>query len=232
MFRFVVICTHDVPHFTPLETRGGTMSRALVLVLLVAPAVALMVLAVRRGGLSALSRVRVRGKAWVLVAALVQAVRSSGPPWADAGAAWWPLVLAVCACGFAWANARVASRRVRVALATFAAGALANAVTTAVNGGMPFSVSGARTAGMSAAAIASPPPGHVPVVPGTRLVVLADVIPVPGLHVVLSVGDLLLWAGLAGLLVAAAVATSRLPGRAAGVHHHPVDDAGVFRTHA
>ncbi|WP_315094012.1 DUF5317 family protein [uncultured Cellulomonas sp.] len=204
------------------------MSRGLLIVLLVAPVVALAVLAARRGGLAGLSRVRLRGTAWVLLAAAVQALRSSDPGWTDAASPWWPLVLACCAVGFAWANGRVASTGVRVALGTFAAGVLANAVTTAVNGGMPFSVSGARLAGLSEAAIASPAPGHVPIADGTRLVALADVLPVPGLHVVLSVGDLLLWAGLVGLLVAAAAATSRLPGRAAGAHHHPVDDSGVF----
>src|SRR5450830_765984 len=203
------------------------MNRALLMVLLVAPVLALVVVAGRRGGLSAISRFEVRGKGWVLVAALAQAVRGSGLAWGGAGSAWWSLVLAGCAVGFAWANARRASTWVRVALATFAAGALTNAVATALNGGMPFSVAGARTAGMGATSIVSPPPGHVPVTQGTRLVALSDVIPVPGLHIVLSAGDLLLWAGLAGLLVAAAVATSQLPGRAAEEHHHPVADSGV-----
>jgi hypothetical protein len=105
---------------------------------------------------------------------------------------------------------------VRVALAVAATGALANALATALNGGMPFSVPAARSVGLDVTGA----PGHVPIDASTLLVPLADLVPVPGLAMVFSVGDVLLWTGLAAVLVLAATAGStRPPGDAAGVHH-------------
>ncbi|GEK21812.1 DUF5317 family protein [Cellulomonas xylanilytica] len=197
------------------------MESALVVVLLVVPVLAALVLVLRRGGLASLAHVRVRGAPWALTGAAVQALRSADPAWASglldaAGGALVPLALAVCAVGFAFANARGAGRGVRIALVVATVGALSNALATALNGGMPFSVPAARSVGLDVTGA----PGHVPIDGSTVLVPLADLVPVPGVAMVFSVGDVLLWVGLAAVLVLAAAAT-RLPGGPAGAHHPP-----------
>lgn len=196
------------------------MDAALVVLLLIVPVLAALVLVLRRGGLAALTRVQVRGAPWALAGAAVQALRSADPAWAAgvlhaAGGALVPLVLAGCAVGFAFANARRAGRAVRVALLVATAGALSNALATALNGGMPFSVPAARSVGLDVTGA----PGHVPIDGSTLLVPLADLVPVPGVAMVFSVGDVLLWAGLAAVLVLAAARTTTLPGVPVGVHH-------------
>ena len=207
------------------------MSLAQLIVLVVAPVAAVLVLATRPGALAALGRVRLHGRAWIVVAALVQALRSASPAWAQgvlglADGVVVVVVLAVCALAFVAANVRDASVLGRAALVLVAAGVLANALPTALNAGMPFSIEAARTAGISQSAIAAPAPGHVPLTAESSLRVLADVVPVPGLRIVLSVGDVLLWAGLAGLLIASAQAVLVRPGRPAG-EHHPVEAGPV-----
>ena len=211
------------------------MSPGLAAAVLVAPVVALGVLALRPGGLAAIGRIRVHGFVWVLVAAAVQALRTADPAWASsflhaAGGAVPALVLGACAVGFVLANTRGRPRAAVLAAAVAGLGAVLNAAATAINGGMPFSVAAARTAGIDAASIADPTPGHVPIDAATRLVAFADVVPVPGLHLVFSVGDVLLWAGLAACLVVVALrrpadvvappadSGPELPG-VAGVHH-------------
>ena len=211
------------------------MSPGLLAVLLVAPAIAVAVLALRPGGLAALSRFRVRGMPWVLAGAAVQALRTADPAWASgflhaAGGAATALVLGGCAVGFVLANLRDRPRGAALAAGVAGLGALLNAAATALNGGMPFSVRAAAAAGIDAASIADPTPGHVPIDTGTRLAAIADVVPVPGLHLVFSLGDVLLWGGLAACLVVAALHTQRSvvvppddattePPGAAGVHH-------------
>ncbi len=197
---------------------------AMLLVLLVVPVAIVIGVLLRGEGISALADVRVRGLPWAVAGAAVQLLRTTDPTWAAgplhaAGRALPPLALALCATGFALANARGATRGVRAALAAMLTGALANALATALNGGMPFSVSGARTAGIPAEHIAAPTPGHVPIDDGTALVALADVIGVPMLGIVLSVGDLLLWGGLAAALVIGARRSTTRPGAIAGEHH-------------
>ena len=192
----------------------------LVVVLVVVPAVAALVLLLRRGGLGGLTQLRVRGAPWAFAGAAVQALRTQDPAWASgllhaAGGALAALALAVCAVGFALANARRAGRGVRIALVVATAGALANALATALNGGMPFSVAAARSVGLDVAGS----PGHVPIDGSTLLVPLADLVPLPGAALVFSVGDLLLWGGLAAVLVLAATRHHPLPGDRAGVHH-------------
>ncbi|MGY4643828.1 DUF5317 family protein [Cellulomonas sp. URHB0016] len=186
--------------------------------LLILPAVAALAIVLRRDGLTSLSRVRVRGAPWAAAGAAVQAVRSAHPDWAAgvldaAGGALVPLALGGCAVGFAAANARAARGAVRVALSLAATGALANALATALNGGMPFSVPAARSVGLDVTGA----PGHVPLDASTLVVPLADLVPVPGVAIVFSAGDVLLWVGLAAALVLVA-ARPTAPGVPAGVH--------------
>lgn len=99
---------------------------------------------------------------------------------------------------FAMLNWRGSGRWLRAGLACCAAGLLANAVPSVVYGAMPYAVQSARRAGMTEAQVASGSSGHVPVADvWWPLRPLADVLPVRHLHLVASVGDLLLLAGIA-----------------------------------
>lgn len=198
----------------------------MLLVLLVVPIAIVTGVLLRGDGIAALASIRVRGLPWAAAGAAVQLLRTADPAWAAgplhaSGRVLPPLALALCATGFALANARGATRGARAALAAMLAGALANALATALNGGMPFSVPGARAAGIPAEQIAAPTPGHVPINDGTKLVALADTIGIPTLGIVLSVGDLLLWGGLAAALVIGTRRSTTRPGAIAGEHHQP-----------
>ncbi|MGH9155307.1 MAG: DUF5317 family protein [Acidimicrobiales bacterium] len=100
----------------------------------------------------------------------------------------------------------------RVALGLLAVGWMLNAATIAANGGMPvsmeaFHAAGGPAEGLDAAAIDK----HVVSGPGTRLAALGDVIPVPPLGAVVSVGDIAMVVGIM-LTVAAAMASVRTTG--------------------
>ncbi len=80
-----------------------------------------------------------------------------------------------------------------------ALGLLLNLIVIGANGAMPVSVEGARAAGLP------PPPvegtvKHERVDEDTKLPWLADVIPLPGMRQILSVGDFILILGLARLV--------------------------------
>jgi hypothetical protein len=109
----------------------------------------------------------------------------------------WLLVTA-----FAAMNFSTLPSRARAAMAMFVLGMTMNTLAIAANGGMPFSVGAARSAGLAEAEIETYVPGHPPLTTGSRLAPLADVLPVPGIHAVASVGDLLIFGGLTWLLIA------------------------------
>jgi hypothetical protein len=78
-------------------------------------------------------------------------------------------------------------------------GALANGAAVAANGRMPYSVSAAASAGVPAGATT---PKNEPALDHTRLTLLADNIPIPPMHKIVSVGDALIAAGTVVLLAA------------------------------
>ncbi len=83
-----------------------------------------------------------------------------------------------------------------------ASGAFSNFLVILLNGGMPVSESALRRAGVTDAfrnGASRIKGAHIPLLPGARLRFLADVIPLRFGSVV-SVGDLLIWAGLILLL--------------------------------
>jgi hypothetical protein len=89
------------------------------------------------------------------------------------------------------------ARLVRLGLGLFLLGSLSNAVPVLVYGSMPYALSSARDAGMADGHVTAGRPGHLGVAElPTGLWPLSDVLPVPALHTVLSVGDLVLLAGL------------------------------------
>lgn len=142
---------------------------------------------------------------WLAGAAAV--LRYTAPDWLPgwATARGGSLLLAVAwAAALTWVvNACLnGDGGLRAALIVTGAGFSLNAAAILVNGGrMPFSVPAARAVGMPQAAVDGHAPFNVPLVDGHRLSWLADLIALPGLDKVISVGDLLMIAGLAGILL-------------------------------
>jgi hypothetical protein len=158
------------------------------------------------GRLSALERLPLRG--WPLLAGML------GGLWLGTGAAlaglpsplhWLALTAAAC-CALAYC---LRNRTVH-GTGLVGTGLLLNALVVMLNGGMPVSAPAAARAGTSYPdAVADP--RHVPAGPRTALGSLGDVVPVP-LPVrpeVVSVGDVLVAAGLAQLLVTAMLRGAR-----------------------
>jgi Family of unknown function (DUF5317) len=108
-------------------------------------------------------------------------------------------------------NLPASAPRARPGLAALVTGFTLNVVTRAVNHGMPFSVAAARWAGADEHAIWTPHPGHRPMSGGTGLAALADIIPVPGLRTVMSLGDLLMVIGIVWFLVGTMAASRTEP---------------------
>lgn len=149
-----------------------------------------------RGRLSNMGRRALRG--WTLLAAgivtQVAAGRVGGPDWTTA------LVLASYALllGFAACNLQLAGMGVVMI------GMVANAAVIGLNDGMPI-----RREAVVAAGLATPEQAERlradvkrrPERPGDRLVVLADIVPVPPLREVVSFGDLAIGVGIADAIV-------------------------------
>ncbi|GAA1615108.1 DUF5317 family protein [Catellatospora bangladeshensis] len=150
-----------------------------------------------------LTRLRLRWIALLWAAAAIAALRYADPGWLpqplrqDSGLA---LAAATWTLSAAWVgvNLRGRTRGQQAGLSALLAGAAANALAIAVNGGeMPY----AQPAGQTGADTTV---GHAAWEAGQhRLYWLSDVIAVPGTAVLLSVGDLLLIGGITTLLVAA-----------------------------
>jgi len=156
------------------------------------------VVLVQRRSLRPLLGLRLRWVWLIWLAALVQFVRTRDPHWAGAAVpmvAMWLLGVA-----FVVANLRAMPPRARIGAGILAAGFSLNSLVIVFNGAMPFSTASARLAGFSTGAIQAPAYGHAPIGADTALAALADVIPVPGLGVVVSIGDLLMVTGVAWLL--------------------------------
>lgn len=108
------------------------------------------------------------------------------------------------ACLALWPRLRTASRAARTGAALAIGGWAANAVVVTANGGMPVSRAALRLAGyegdpdFSAGILAK----HVEL-GGAHFAALADVIPIPGLAIAVSAGDLALAVGSALLVFAA-----------------------------
>jgi len=161
----------------------------------------------RGGSIEALGGRAVRRRRLVVAALLAQTLAAVvGGPFAALGLA----VSAGLLIGFLAVN-----RDVR-GTGLVALGLLANALVVAANGAMPVSPSAAARAGApQAALLAEVDSRHELAGPGTRLVWLADVVPVP-LPLrpeVVSAGDVLVAAGLAQLLVVGMGTGTRGAGR-------------------
>lgn len=175
------------------------------------------VVVIQRRTLRPLLGLRLRWSWLVWLAAVVQFLRTRDPHWTGGVLAWHDGVLAVGAtwllgAAFVVANLSAITPRARLGAGVLAAGFSLNALAIVVNGAMPFSAMSARQAGFAARAIDAPTAGHAPIDADTGLAALTDVIPVPGLGVVVSIGDLLMVIGVTWLLSQLALHPG--PGRA------------------
>jgi len=172
-----------------------------MLILMALPVVVAVVIILLRGGRwTHLGRLRLRHPWLVWAAAGVQFLRLSEPSWV---ADLLPVIaIWLLASAFVAVNLRSVPARARPWLVVFATGYTANTAAVAANGGMPFSARAAELAGFSAAEIASPKLGHPPLTADSALMPLADLIPVPLLQRVVSVGDLFMILGATLLLAA------------------------------
>ncbi len=175
-------------------------------------AVALAVGWLRGGSLDRLGSLPLRARALIVLALLVQLVGTvAGGPFHPAGLA----LSAVLVVTFL-----VCNRGLR-GTGLVALGLLANAVVVGLNGAMPVRLEAAVRAGTGVQAVVLGDSRHELEGPATRLRLLGDVIPVP-LPVrpeVVSVGDVLVAAGLGqlvalGMLTGAGAATR--PARSTG----------------
>lgn len=186
------------------------MPSAQVVVLLLVPTLLTLgfVFVPRRGGTHARS-LTVRGLWIVLVVVAVTAIGDRiASEWTDhqstVSRAQAALVLLACA-GFGWLN-RGGGPLLRTAVAAIVGGAALNAVPTLVYGGMPVLRSAILEAGYDAADLAGPHPKVGYVLSDGRgwlAHYAGDFIAVPDAYVVISIGDLLLWTGLAVLMAMA-----------------------------
>ena len=170
---------------------------------------------VRGGSIDGLAATRLR---WTWLLALGLAVQLGAqlwsPSWLDGSLALLVLVLSNLA-----VVTFIAGNRRLPGLLLADVGIALNVVVIVANGAMPVSADAARLAGV-AGMPANAALKHEPMNGATALPWLADVIPEPGLREVLSVGDVLLAAGIARLVYARSMTRAR---------HRPRHRAGAPR---
>jgi hypothetical protein len=151
---------------------------------------------VRGGKVSNVGRVRFRypglvfgGLGLQVAAELIAAFVHPGLRFGNRG-------IAILGCSYLLLAAFVtANRRLPGALA-IAAGLVLNLAVIVANGGMPVSMPAARAAGIDPGAYLKSAIKHREMVAGTPLGFLGDVIPIPFLRTVVSIGDVVLAAGI------------------------------------
>jgi uncharacterized protein DUF5317 len=148
----------------------------------------------RGGSLKTLAGAELRGVPLVFVGVALQ-VGSTLAERTDAH--WFPLALVLasfaCVGGFAALNFKLPG------MTLIAGGALCNLLVISVNGGMPVSVDAIARAGLDdpfSGPGAVTKGAHHALTNSDTLRFLADVIPVRVMANVISVGDILIWAGL------------------------------------
>ncbi|MEI7056434.1 DUF5317 family protein [Nocardioides sp. CCNWLW239] len=177
-----------------------------MLTLMVLPAVIGLIIVARPNVATSLTSLR--GKWLIVLVAALQFMHAEGL-WPDqvkdsVERRVYAVLVVVIAIAFCWLNRSLWSRRSgRWALSLIPLGTASNSLPIAILGTMPYSTSGARAAGYSSAELATNAPGYIRLDDVSPLwIPLADLIPVPVLMKVLSIGDLLLFPGLALLTIA------------------------------
>lgn len=151
------------------------------------------------GTLGGLAEVRLRGEsalvALVLGTALLPRVFEwSAPRWHGALLAVWAVGIAILV-WLAWLNVRTPG------IGLIGVGLALNAVVIIANGGMPVDPRAAGAMGEALAAALAGSAFHMPSGAATRLPLLGDVMPVPWVSLVVSIGDVLMLVGIAAFLV-------------------------------
>jgi hypothetical protein len=203
----------------------------LLLLMLLPLAAAAAVLAWRGARPRDLRRLHVHGAGLLWPAAALQALRGADPAWAAPvltphGGRGVAVALWALGAGFVVVNAARHRGAVRTAFVLLGLGFTLNTAATVANDGMPYSPAAGRAAGMSATALVGGTPGHVPADASTRLGLLGDVLPVPGVRAVASVGDVLMVVGAAWVVVALVAPGHRRPGTATPPAAHPALPSG------
>lgn len=149
-----------------------------------------------RGG--RLGRIAAAGlqASWLLFAGLVVqlGVDASAARGFLEGRAGYALLLVSQLLVLAW----VVVNRYRPGMPLVFLGLALNAIVIGLNGAMPVDPEAIRALGIGDAAV--PPGKHTLMTPGTRLPLLADIWPLPPLRTVVSIGDVVLGAGLIPLV--------------------------------
>lgn len=161
---------------------------------LIVAAVCAGIAMLRGGSLKDLAETSFR-QVWLLVVGAVVSLAAAiwDPPWlGDAGEAAVTIVALTSVVVFLVANRRLPG------MGLAGVGLALNTVVVVVNGAMPVSAEAARIAN-ARGSLADPGPKHELLGPDTDLPWLADRIPVPGVRIVLSAGDMVLAAGIGRL---------------------------------
>jgi len=131
----------------------------------------------------------------------------------------WVLVATfTVALGWLMVNALSWPPALRYGALAAAAGGLLNGVAIAANGRMPYSAWAAAKAGLGVGYQTARNVGATHV---TLLLPIGDVIPVPPLHAVFSIGDVLICLGIATMIIAA-MRNHPDPGTATAAPSHPL----------
>jgi hypothetical protein len=180
-----------------------------VVLMLLPLVIAVAVRAYHRQSLLRLLQLRMRWPVLLWAAAAVHLLRFQNPRWLPAWAAYrnGSILIALCwLFGAAWVlvNRRSWTGPARTALAVIFVGFTLNITVILANAGqMPFSAPAARLAGMPESLLRQRFVGHTALDDGHHLRWFSDVIPLPVLHKVVSLGDLVMLAGIAAVLIAA-----------------------------
>jgi hypothetical protein len=170
------------------------------IILLVVIALATVVALVRGGSLDRLAETEFRFGPLLLIALVAQfGLDLWNPPWLnETGDLAVLLVTNLAVAIFLFVNRHLPG------LLLAAAGMLLNVIVITANGGMPVSERAAEIAQMPITEIGIK---HELLTDQTRLPWIADVIPVPVVHRVISAGDILLMSGIALLVYGRATAS-------------------------
>ena len=178
-----------------------------MLVLMLLPAVVAAAFVLLRGSHGRGAGIGIRAGWLIIPAAVLQWLTSEGHyPQSVSVETATRIVTAICLVligVLCWMNWGGRPRSVKVGLGLAFAGTATNAIPILAYGGMPYSTSAALRSGFSRQELAEGANGHIPIESdhASVLVALSDLVPIPGLMKVVSIGDLALLVGLIVVLV-------------------------------
>ena len=169
----------------------------------------------RGGSFRQVAHVEIKALPLVFGAVVIQVVAEILAATVAPGLASTVPSLAILTCSYLLVVVFLVMNRSLTGTLIIAVGFAMNLVAILSNGGMPVSVSAARSVGFDPSDYLKTSVKHVAVDSDTRLLWLCDVIPVPGVAKVISVGDIVLSIGL--VLTASSAMTARSTEAAGGL---------------